>query len=79
MKRENENLLLKALVTIATLVIGAALFFLIVWIGVLLGFPPSLSWIAGIIGPIVIGGVYILVSLTTLGKYLWHLPPGSLG
>jgi hypothetical protein len=70
---------LRALITIGTLAIGCALFILLAWLAAVLGFPPSLAWAAAIVGPIVIGGVYILVSFTTLGRYLWDLPPGSLG
>lgn len=79
MRRKEGAWWMRALVSIGTVVLGSALFLLIVWLAVVLGFPPSLAWVAYIVGPIVIGGVYLVVAFTTLGKYLWDLPPGSLG
>ncbi len=79
MKRKEGSWWLRALVSIGTFTIGCALLILLVWLAVVLGFPPSMSWLVFVVGPLVIGGVYILVSFTTLGKFLWDLPPGSLG
>lgn len=79
MRRKEGSWWMRALVSIGTLVIGGVLFICIVGLAVLLGLPPSLSWLAYVVGPVVIGGVYILVLFTSLGKYLWDLPPGSLG
>ena len=79
MRRKEGTWWIRALVSIGTFVLGGVLFVLVAWFAALLGFPPSLAWVAYIVGPIVIGGVYLLVAFTTLGKYLWDLPPGSLG
>lgn len=79
MRQREGSWWLRALVSIGTFAIGCALFFLLVWLAVVLGVPPSLAWLVYVVGPLVVGGFYILVSFTTLGKYLWELPPGSLG
>ena len=79
MRTKEGSWWMRPLVSIGTLVIGGALFLLLVWLAAALGLPPSWSWLVAVVGPIVIGGFYILVSFTALGKYLWNLPPGSLG
>ena len=79
MRRKEHSWWIRALVSTGTLAIGCALVILFGWLAGLLGLPPSLSWLVFVVGPIIICGVYILVAFTTLGKYLWDLPPGSLG
>lgn len=79
MKNRIGDWLIRAVVSLATLLLGCLLFLLVAWTLALLGLPPSLSWLVLILGPIVVGRVYILVSFTRLGKYLWDLSPGSLG
>jgi hypothetical protein len=79
MSEKNENWVINALVSTATLAVGSLLFIVIVWLAASLGLPRSLSWTVLVMGPLVIGGVYVLVGFTSLGKYLWSLPPGSLG
>jgi uncharacterized membrane protein YuzA (DUF378 family) len=79
MRRKEGSWWMRALVSIGTLALGCVLFFTFVWIAGVLGLPPSLSWVVYVVGPIIIVGVYILVAFTTLGKYLWDFPPGSLG
>ena len=79
MKRKEGSWWMRALVSLGTFVLGGVLFVILAWIAAVLGFPPSLAWVACIVGPIIVGAVYLLVAFTTLGKYLWDLPPGSLG
>ncbi len=79
MSKKDGSWWLRALVSIGTLAVGCALVILLGGLAGTFGFPPSLAWLIYIVGPLMIVGVYILVSFTTLGKYLWDFPPGSLG
>ena len=73
------NWLTKTLVTMGTIAVGAIVYLALIWVLVQLGLPTSWNWVPLVLGPIVIGGVYIAVLFTSLGKYLFNLPPGSLG
>jgi hypothetical protein len=75
MKRQEGSWLLKTLVSGVTIAMGAVLSLLVILITIWLGAPPSFSWLAYVIVPVVICGFYVPVSLTALGKYLWEWPP----
>lgn len=73
------NWLTKTLVTTATIALGAVVYLLLIWVLIQIGLPASWTWLPVVLGPLVVGGVYIAVLFTSLGKYLFNLPPGSLG
>lgn len=73
------NWLTKTLVTASTIALGVVLYFALIWVLIQIGLPASWMWLPLVLGPVVVGGIYISVLLTSLGKYLFNLPPSSLG